>query len=34
MIASNTLQSLDNELREICQCLSLFMQYLSRNLVS
>src|SRR5271167_2739304 len=34
MIASHTLQSSHNELREICQCLSLLMQYLSRNLVS
>jgi hypothetical protein len=34
MIASHILQSSHNELREICQCLSLLMQYLSRNLVS
>ena len=34
MIDSHTLQSSHNELRKICQCLSLLMQYLSRNLVS
>jgi hypothetical protein len=33
-IASHILQSSYNELSEKCQCLSLFMQYLSRNLVS
>src|ERR1700722_9982339 len=33
-IASHILQASHNELREICQCLSLLMQYLSRNLVS
>src|SRR5260370_31506231 len=33
-IARHILQSSYNELSEICQCLSLFMPYLSRNFVS
>ncbi len=34
MVACHSLESSHNELREICQCLPLPMQYLSRNLVS